>query len=66
MSSGEPRNLKDVNLGNRERTVLTQQALDSRSPLSQVMQASDLDSFLWVLFEQVSGFVAWAGLELIT
>lgn len=46
--------------------VLTQQALDSRTPLSQVMQATDLDSFLLVLFEQEPGFVAWAGLELFT
>lgn len=46
--------------------MLTQQVSDSQTPLSQVMQATDRDSFPLVLLEAESGFVAWAGLELIS
>lgn len=66
MSSGESRNLKDVTMGHREKKVLTQQASDSQTPFSQAMRATGQDSFLLVLFEAESGFVAWAGFELIT
>lgn len=60
MSSGESGNLKDGNSGEqREKCAHT-------AGLSQVLQATDGDSVLLVLFEAESGFIARAGLELIT